>query len=199
MSSAHEQRLADIATRIASIDEEVASIDRDFLELASAFNGVDNQQNLREAAALEARLDALRREKNLCIRSRAQAQDAIKHDQIVREQEEQQRRTTSAREIASALTTVAHELDDAMLALRQIFERRHALLRELQTTGIADGVATRFMQKGQATRAAVHWGLTAHLDIHRCAPGSAMPFSSADPVLRSIGKSNGSGSVEGET
>jgi hypothetical protein len=197
--SSYEQKLAELATRIASIDEEVAGIDRSFLELATSFNGVDSQQSLREAAALEARLDALRREKSLCIRSRAQAQDAIKHDQQVREQEEHRAVAASAREIASALTTIAHELDAAMLALRQLFERRHRLLRDLQSTGIADAVATRLMSKGVVTRAACFHGLANHIAVERCAPGSAVALASADPVLRSIGKSNGSGNVEGET
>jgi hypothetical protein len=193
-----EQRLSELHGRISEIDRAIDQLNTEYNSVAAEFSSGD-KDTLRKAEQIEQKIIWLKREKSLAEAAQQQAEIAIQHDAQVREQETRHAVAASAREIASALTTIAHELDDAMLAMRQLFERRHAVLRELQTTGIADGVATRFMQKGVATRAAVHWGLAAHLDIHRCAPDSALPFSSADPVLRSIGKTNGSGNVEGET
>jgi hypothetical protein len=75
-----------------------------------------------------------------------------------------------------------------MSALAKIFQRRHLLLRDLQTTNAANVIATKLMSKGVATRAACFFGIDAHLDLHRVAPGSRLPFGSSDPLLRGIGR-----------
>jgi hypothetical protein len=194
MSTQYEnRRLAELAARISEIDLAIAELNIEYDNTAVRFSGTGGQDNgnpeiLKQAAAIEEKISWLVREKQLAENATKQAEIGAKREAETRELEERRARATTARELASAITTINHELDDALLALRQLFERRHSLLRELQTTSVANTVATKLMSKSVATRAACFAGIHIHLDIHRCAPGSFLSLGSADPVLQSIGR-----------
>jgi hypothetical protein len=223
MSSYEDRRLAELAARISEIDLAIAGLNIEYDNTAVRFNG--DPEILKQAASIEEKIAWLRRERNLAEAATKQAEIGAKREVEARELEGRCARTAAARELASAIVTIDHELDDALLALRELFERRHAMLRDLQVTNVANTVATKLMSRGVATRAACFAGIDAHLDLARCAPGSRLPLASGDPLLRGIGKEqapqedggggpvagpvqlesaepipvNGSGSVEGET
>jgi hypothetical protein len=213
MSSYEDRHLAELSARIVEIDLAIAELNIEYDNTAVRFNG-GNPEILKQAASIEEKIQWLRKERNLAENATKQATDAVKRAEEEREREDHRSRCAQARELASAIITIGHELDDAMSALTQIFQRKHALLRDLQITGVANTVATKLMSRGVNTRAACFAGIDAHLDLTRCAPGSRLPFTSADPLLHGIGRelsaptdanaladcvTNGGGRVEGET
>jgi hypothetical protein len=190
--SSYEQKITELANRIARIDEEVASVDQSFLELASQFSGVDGQASLKQAALLETKLNELKRERSLAEAARQQAEDAIKHDQIVREQEEHRALAAQTKEVSSAVCVLNAELDEKLFPqLVQAIERRAALLHELGSLGVSSGVLAK-LAKPALTRAACFHGLAKWIDINRCAPSSLCTLASTNAVL-GIGKLNGGG------
>jgi hypothetical protein len=156
--------------------------------VAAEFDGNDSQSSMHKAAGIEVAITELQRERTLIIAAQQQTEAAIEQDAQLRQQEERRIRAATAREIADGISALNHELDAALLALRQLFERRMALLRQLQSTGMGDLVATKLMSKGVATRAACHSGLHQFISLEKCAPGSFLSLASADPILSAIGK-----------
>jgi hypothetical protein len=187
-----EQRQAELQSRISKIDADIAALDAQFLALAAEFNSADGTASLKSAEQIEQRLMQLRREKAICIAS----QSHVTREQL-REKEQQaeaDRRAVqaTAKEISSGVITLNDEIDTALIALRQLFERRFALLSQLAATGI---VAQEFVVKLQSragpTRACCWAGLAKFVSLERVATQSWLALTSANPVLLGIGKEAG--------
>jgi septal ring factor EnvC (AmiA/AmiB activator) len=188
-----EDRQNQLQSRIAAIDTEIGQIDNAFTELAASFSGIDGKETMRQCSELETRLSALRREKALVIAAQGHVTREQLHAKERQAEDDRRAVRADAKRIADALATLHAEIDDALVALRQLLERRMALLRELQATGIADSVVVKLQGKGPVNRALAAAGLHRFIDISTPAPGSFLPLRNAHPLLSGIGKLNGGG------
>jgi len=71
MSSSLADKQNDLQARVDAIDQEIGECDTAFTELALQFSGLDGKESLKQAAQLETRLAALRREKSLALAAQA--------------------------------------------------------------------------------------------------------------------------------
>jgi hypothetical protein len=196
--SSHELRLAALNERIAAIDEEVAACDSAFTELAAAFSTIDGTDALKRASQLEIKLDELRRERSLVVAAGKAILEHAKNEQVQREQEERRAVLDKARKISDGIVTLNSELDTALVALRELFERRADLFHQLGGTGLVDSVTiNRLSGKGPTTRAACAANLHRYLDLTRVAQGSFVSLSSTNVVLMGVGRDVAPASTNG--
>jgi hypothetical protein len=178
-----------LQSRIESIDQEIARVDEAFVELAAQFSGVDGQESLRQASQLETRLIALRREKSLALA----AQSHVTQEQL-REQEQQadnDRRATlaDARKLADGIVTLNGEIDQHLVQLRQLFERRASLLHQLGATGVANPITINKLEgKSGPTRACCAAGLHKYIAVEKVATQSFVTLASCNVILLGVGK-----------
>jgi chromosome segregation ATPase len=191
--SSLEDRQHELQSRISAIDGEIAALDAEFLTLAAEFNSQDGVASLKQAEQIERRLTQLRSEKSLCLASQAHVTREQLHAKEQQAEDERRAVRAEAQRIADAVATLHSEIDDALVQLRQMLERRMALLRELQNTGIADSVVVKLQGKGPVNRALASAGLHKFVDISTPAPSSFLPLRNAHPLLAGIGRLNGGG------
>jgi hypothetical protein len=190
--STHEARLAELNKRISEIDGAISQLDDAYAGVAAQFNAED-KETLRQAEQIEQKVAWLRRERALAVAAGNRVLEDAKAEAIQREQDDRCAVLASARKIADAVATLHAEIDDALVQLRQMLERRMALLRELQNTGVADAVVVKLMQKGPVNRALAAAGLHRFVDISTPSPGSFLPLRNAHPILAGVGRLNGGG------
>jgi hypothetical protein len=191
--SSHQDRLSELDRRINQIDGDIERLNEQYQLVASEFDGADAQSSMQKAASIEVAIGNLQREKTLMLAATQQTEAAIQHDEQVRQQDERHAVRADAKRIADAVATLHAEIDDALVQLRQMLERRMALLRELQNTGVADAVVVKLMQKGPVNRALAAAGLHRFVDISTPSPGSFLPLRNAHPILAGVGRVNGGG------
>jgi hypothetical protein len=187
--SSLEQRQAELQSRIDQIDFEIGQVDEQFAELAAQFSGVNGQDSLRQASALEAKLANLRREKSLALaaQSHTTAQQLAEQEA----QAEQARRATlaEARKLADGICTLNAEVDTHLTQLRQLFERRAGLLHQLAATDVANPVTINKLEgKAGATRAACAAGLHKYISVEKVATQSFVTLASCNVILLGVGR-----------
>jgi hypothetical protein len=101
-----------------------------------------------------------------------------------------------AKRIADAVIALNGELDAELVRLREMFERRMSLLRELAATGVAEAVVTRLQGKGPVTRACCAARLHAHIALEKVAQGSFVTLASTNPILMGVGRDRPDGSAD---
>jgi hypothetical protein len=178
-----------LQSRIESIDQEIARVDESFAELAREFTGVNGQASLRQAAALESKLVQLRQEKSLAMAAQAH----VTQEQLNEKQQEadKARRATlaKAKEISGGVITLNDEIDQALVQLRQMLERRFGLLSELAATGAVDqAFVVKLQSRAGPTRACCWAGLAKFVSLEKVATQSWLALASVNPVLLGIGK-----------
>jgi hypothetical protein len=186
--SSLEQRQAELQSRIDAIDFEIGQVDEQFAELAAQFTGVDGQDSLRQAAALEAKLANLRREKTLALA--AQSHTTARQLAEKEQQAEQDRRAmqAKAKEISSGVITLNDEIDQALIQLGQLFERRASLLHQLGATGVANPITINKLEgKFGPTRACCAAGLHRFISLEKVATQSFVTLASCNVILLGIG------------
>jgi hypothetical protein len=187
--SSLEDRQNELQNRISQIDAAISALDAEFLTLASEFHAEDGVASLKQAEQIEQRLTQLRREKAVVIA----AQGHTTREQL-REKEAQaaaDRRAllATAKQAADGVITLNNEIDEHLIKLRQLFERRAALFREMGNTGCVDSVTiNRLGGKGAATRAFCATGLHAYVSVEKVAQGSFVTLASTNVVLMGVGK-----------
>jgi hypothetical protein len=76
-----------------------------------------------------------------------------------------------------------------MIRLREVFERRAALLVELGNTDAVDRqLVLRLSQRAGPTSAAQHAGLARHLSLEMTPNAAQRPLADTNPVLLGIGE-----------
>jgi hypothetical protein len=195
--SSLETRQAELQSRLSQIDSEIAKLDADFTQLAASWSGSDGAASMKAAEQIEQRLNQLRREKALTIA----AQGHVTREQMTeRDKEAEQARKAllaKAREIASGVITLNEEIDTALVQLRGMFERRFALLSELNATGVVDQqFVVKLQGKSGATRACCAAGLHRFISIEKVATQSFVPLTSCNVILLGVGKAAGASPPE---
>jgi hypothetical protein len=187
--SSLETRQAELQSRLSQIDAEISKLDADFTQLAASWSGTDGAASMKAAEQIEQRLNQLRREKAITIA----AQGHVTREQLTeRDKEAEQARKAlmaKAREISAGVITLNDEIDQALVQLRQLFERRFGLLSELAATGIVDsGFVTKLQGKSGPTRAFCASGLHRFVAVEKVGQTSFVPLASVNSILIGIGK-----------
>jgi hypothetical protein len=105
------------------------------------------------------------------------------------EQQQLQQRQIEAHNHAQAIAALNCEIDEVLVQLRAIFERRASLLVGLARTELVDPrFVARFGNKAGATRAACCAGLHRYLALETVSPTSMHPLGSTNEILLGIGK-----------
>ena len=183
-----EDRQHELQSRISQIDSDIAALDARFLQLAAEFNSADGNASLRSAEQIEQRLMQLRREKALSIASQAHIVKQIMDERQTQAEAERRATLADARKLADAICTLNAELDTHLTQLREMFERRFALLSQLAATGIVDsGFITKLQGKSGATRAFCCSGLHRFVAVEKVGQTSFVPLASVNPILLGIG------------
>jgi hypothetical protein len=187
--SSLEQRQSELQSRLSQIDSEISKLDEDFTQLAASWSGSDGAASMKAAEQIEQRLNQLRREKALTIA----AQGHVTREQLTeRDKEAEQARKAlmaKSREISAGVITLNEEIDQALVQLRGMFERRFALLSELASTGVVDqAFVVKLQGKSGPTRAMCAAGLAKFVSVEKVATQSFVPLASVNPILIGIGK-----------
>jgi hypothetical protein len=186
--SSYGDKITELNTQVADIGGRLASLadKRKEHSLAAAegdttarriIGDIDSElSSLRnEAATLGAALETI------AALQRQEAADI--------EQNQQRARQVDAYQHARGVTALNLEIDATLTHLREMFERRAALLAGLAQTNIVDSIfVARLASKAPATRAAVFAGLDKYLQFERPAPGSWRPLADTNTPLMSVGQ-----------
>jgi hypothetical protein len=184
-----EARQAELQKRIDQIEVEIGQIDQEFTALAAAFNGIDGKDSLRQASALETRLSKLRQEKSLAMAAQAHCTKEQLSEKQKQAEAERRARQLQRRQLADGVATLNAELDAELVHLREMLERRAALLHQLGTHGCNPQILIK-LGKSALTRAACFHRLDKFIDVNRCAPSAMASLASTNPILSGIGKAD---------
>jgi hypothetical protein len=190
--SSLEDRQAELQSRLSQIDSEISKLDEDFTQLAASWSGTDGAASMKAAEQIEQRLNQLRREKALTIA----AQGHVTREQMTeRDKEAEQARQAlqaEAKKISSGVITLNDEIDQALVQLRGLFERRFALLSQLASTGVVDlAFIVKLQGKSGPTRALCAAGLAKYVSVEKVATKSFVSLASVNPILLGIGRDAG--------
>jgi hypothetical protein len=192
--SSLEDRQNELQARITQLDADIAALDQNFLELASAFNAVDGASSdsvasLKQAEQIERRLMQLRREKSLCLAGQAHVTKLQLDARDKAAQAERLALQATAKQHSDAVITLNAEIDEHLVKLRQLFERRAGFLHDLLGTGLVDSVViNKLGGRNAASRAFCAAGLHRFVSLEKTATQSFVTLASTNAVLLSIGK-----------
>jgi hypothetical protein len=187
--SSLEHRQAELQSRLSQIDAEISALDDQFTQLAASWSGSDGQASMKAAEQIEQGLNQLRREKALTIA----AQGHVTREQLTERDKEadkaRQALQAEAKEISSGVITLNEEIDQALVQLRGMFERRFALLGQLSATGVVDQqFVVKLQGKSGPTRACCAAGLHRFISIEKVATQSFVALASCNVILLGVGK-----------
>jgi hypothetical protein len=184
--SDYESKATELNTRVAGIDAQVAALDAERKSASlPAANG--NKDALKTIARVDGQIEALLRERAILTSATAAVEELIAAEAVEAEQRAQHERLVKAGDAASAIVTLHEEIDTALAALRQLFERRAVLLRDLGATEVASPlVVAKLASKGGATAAAQAAGLNRYVELTSVPNIAARPLADANSVLLSI-------------
>jgi hypothetical protein len=192
----HEARLAELNKRISEIDSAISQLDDEYAGVAAAFNTAD-KETLRQAEQIEQKVAWLRRERALAVAAGNRVVADAKTEATQREHEARHALLGEAKQISNAICTLNSELDEHLVKLRQLFERRAALFHELGSTGLLDSAAVNKLSgRAAATRAFCATGLHAYVSVEKVAQGSFVPLASTNAILLGIGRDRPDGSAD---
>jgi hypothetical protein len=175
------QRASDISTKLSSLADQRRSIS------IPASEG--DQKALKEIILLDQQYDGLRRERDTLSSAIEHAETLQRKEIVDEEQKHLQQREIEAHNHAAAIAALNCEIDQLLVGLRQVFERRASLLVGLARTELVDpSFVARFGNKAGATRAACCAGLHRYLALETVAPSSMHPLASTNETLLGIGK-----------
>jgi len=176
----YKQRQIAIETRLFAIEAErqrlsPAAVDGDRKAIA-AIDALDSERSrlVSEQATITA--------------AASQVEQLMRDEQLAGERKAALLHDNQSNELAASIATLNSEIDQALINLRQIFERRADLLGALTATPAGNSPAlTGLARKFGPTGAACHAGLQRYLALEVVAAGAARPLASANELLEGIG------------
>jgi hypothetical protein len=174
------QRASDISVKLTALADKRRSYS------LAATEG--DKTAIKQVADTDFESDGLRREVQT-LQSAIECAEALEKQQALdHEQEHQHQKQVEAYNHARAIIALSLEIDDALLHLRQMFERRASLLDGLARTEVCHpGFVARLQNKSVLTRASCSHGLHRHLSIETCSPTSMRPLAESNELLLGIG------------
>jgi hypothetical protein len=177
------QRAADITTKLASLADQRKDYALDAVE--------QKPSALKSIADLDHEAESLRKEEQTLNCAIELAEARQRQEVLDLEQQKRRQREVEAHNHAQAIAALNCEIDEVLVQLRAIFERRASLLVGLARTELVDPTfVARFGNKAGATRAACCAGLHRYLALETVAPSSMVPLASTNPTLLGIGKAS---------
>jgi hypothetical protein len=165
-----------------------------------ALASVEGDERARQAIAdTDFETDALKREQTTVL-SAIETGEALEAQRALEaEAKERHEREVHAYSAARAVCTLNIELDEALVHLRELFERRAILLKDLGDTGVVDlGLIVRLNHRSLATASAQLAGLSKYFALEMTPASAVRPLSVSNELLLTIGaeppaKANGKG------
>jgi hypothetical protein len=182
-------------SKILAFKEQIASIAAQLVDVAArrksfAFAAASGDiKAAQQIADCDFEADALRKQEATVASAvetalaleRQEAQDA--------EAKARHERNIAAYKLARGIVTINQELDLALKQLREMFERRAALLIELGNTEAADrALVMRLSHKSGPTSAAHHCGLNRYLALEMTPNAAQRPLADTNAVLLGVGE-----------
>jgi hypothetical protein len=186
--SSYADKLAEFHQRLTDIGAQLAGLaDRRKQHSLAAASG--DKTAAGQITALDAEAASLHKEEQTLASAIETAQALERRAQQEAEARERREREVEAHRIAQAVIALNCELDQAMLALRQLWERRQALLAELGNSNVADlGFVMRLSHKSGANAAAAYAGLTKYFAMEMTPNSAVRPLSTANEILLRVGQ-----------
>jgi hypothetical protein len=186
--SSYESKIAEFRERIVSIGKTLADLGarRKSYSLAAA-NGDANA--LKEIADIDFAADAARKEEGTLSSAIESAVALDRQAEQDAEAKARHERNIAAYTTARAIITLNEELDLKLKHLREVFERRAALLIELGNTEACDrGLVMRLSHKSGPTASAHLNGLGRFLNLEMVPNAAQRPLADTNEVLLGIGE-----------
>jgi hypothetical protein len=186
--SSYQDKIAALRERLTDVGKQLISLadKRKSYSLAAAEG---DERARQQIADLDFQLDATRREEGT-LSSAVEAAQALQR-QAEREAEAKQRheREIEAYQHARAIVALNEEIDLGLKQLREMFERRQAMLVALGNSGACDlGLITRLSHRSGANAAAAYAGLTKYFAMEMTPNSAVRPLSTANEILLKVGQ-----------
>jgi hypothetical protein len=185
--SSYESKIAEFRSRITDIGKQLVELGarRKSFALTAASGDAKAKQAISEIDFL---LDAARKEE-ATIGSAVETAIALERQEAHEaEAKAKHEREVKAYALARAIVTINCELDEAMIRLREAFERRASLLIELGNSDACDRqLIMRLSHKSGPTAAAQQAGLAKFLNVEMTPNAAVRPLSDTNSVLLGIG------------
>jgi hypothetical protein len=186
--STYEDRIVAFKDQIASIGKQLAELGarRKSYSLAAASGDQKAIKQIQECDALTGELT----KQEQTISSAVETALALeRQEQQSAEAAARHERNVAAHQISRAVIALNEELDSRLRQLREVFERRAALLVELGNTEAADrALVMRLSHRAGPTSAAQHAGLAKFLNVEMTPNSAVRPLSDTNSVLLGIGE-----------
>jgi hypothetical protein len=199
MNQGYASKVDELSRRVVAINTKLNTLVSRKQALAPM--ALDSEKAaLKELERIDAEEATLVRERELTSLAAAEARRLQAEQQFEAAQEQQNRRVADARKAADAVLALDQEIDDALIKLRELFERRKCCVDSLKASGIAPGYAVnRLYHKLGPTCAAHKAGLRDYFSIELVGPQQVATLVSVDHWLeRPLISDNGSGVQEVE-
>ena len=181
--------MTDYGSKIADLEKRAADLGAKLTRLADrrgqyAFDATEGDKAAIGAISdIDTQVETLRREQEILTAAIERARHLQREQEADVARRDRQHREAEARKTADAVVAINNELDRAMTALRQRFERRAELIGALGRTGVFPSTFTlRLLQKIGPTSAARAAGLNDYLSLE------PVPVH----LVKSLAESNGS-------
>jgi hypothetical protein len=184
--------LSSLASRIEELRRRAEAVAAELINIAarrkqhSLDAAIGDKGAIKSIADLDAENDSLKKEAMTISSALEMAEQREREEQQEAEARERHAREVDAYRAARAVITLQHEIDEALLQLRQIFERRAIALNALGNV-VDHGLVTRLSNKSNATSAAQLAGLSKYLNLEMTPAGALRPLASSDEILLRIG------------
>jgi hypothetical protein len=184
--------LSSLADRISQLRQRASEVASEIMAVAERRKARSLDAATGDKAAqsaihdLDQENDALKKEAMTISSALEMAEQRERERQHEVEAKLRREREVEAYRAARHVIAMQHEIDDELLKLRQIFERRAIALNALGSV-VDHGLVTRLSNKSHATSAAQLAGLSKYLNLEMTPAGALRPLSSSDEILLRIG------------
>jgi hypothetical protein len=186
--SSYESKINEFKDRIADIGKQLASLAAKRKSFALAAADGDSKAR-KEIADIDFALDAARREEGTLSSAIESAVALDRQAEQDAEGKARHERNIAAYKISRAIVALNEEIDLKLKQLREMFERRAALLVELGNTEAADrALVMRLSHRAGPTSAAQHAGLARYLNLEMTPTAAQRPLADTNSVLLGIGE-----------
>jgi DNA repair exonuclease SbcCD ATPase subunit len=178
------RQIADLRQRAAAIDAKLAELgDRRKTFALGAVEG--NKASTKAIQELDAETDRLRREQETLVAALDHLERLKAEEERAELDQERRHREGEARIFSERVLNLDAQIDAAMVGLRELFEKRAAVIQKLAGTGVVDKVfALRLLQNAGPTSAAHAAGLRKFIGLNHVPPDRIAPLTQIDKAIR---------------
>jgi chromosome segregation ATPase len=183
--------MSDLASKLAQLDQRASAIRERLAAIGTqrrehAFLATEGDEAaIRKLAELESELVPLQRDLERIADAQHETENRQRLELEAKAKAEQQAREKAGAELAIDVMAVTNQVDQQLIVLRQIFEKRHELLVALERTKTKPhGYMQRLLgSKYAATGAARAAGLDKFLDLTHIEPRHTVPLVESNKGL----------------